>query len=149
MKKVIIVYDSRTGHTEEMAQYIAEGLRFSGTEVELKKVNQIKKEQELEGYDGYIFGSPTYHKDMIGTMKTFLFLAQKAPLRDKLAGAFGSSTHSGEAPKLILDTMEYVFKMRPFSLGPFKLTEDNISTREGLKACQDYGKAFGEELQKL
>jgi len=148
MKKVLIVYDSRTGHTEEMVQYIAEGLRFTDTEVELNKVNQIKKEQDLEGYDGYIFGSPTYHKGMIGTMKTFLFLAQKAQLRDKLAGAFGSSTHSGEAPKLLFDTMEYIFKMKPFSLGPFKLVEDIISTPQGIRACQDYGRNFGEELKK-
>jgi hypothetical protein len=31
-------------------------------------------------------------------------------------------------------------------LGPFKLKEDIIETGEGLRACQDYGKAIGEKL---
>jgi flavorubredoxin len=29
-EKVIVAYTSRTGKTEEMANYIAEGIRFSG-----------------------------------------------------------------------------------------------------------------------
>jgi flavodoxin len=28
--KVLIAYDSRTGHTEKMAEYVSEGVRFSG-----------------------------------------------------------------------------------------------------------------------
>ena len=146
MKKVLIVYDSRTGKTEQMAQYIAEGVRFSGNEVELRRVREIKNEKELEGYDAYIFGSPTYHRDMIGTMKTFLFLAQKANLEGKLGGAFGSYTHSGDAPKIILDTLEFVFKMKVSSLGSLRLKENVVETPEGIKACQDYGKSIGEAL---
>ena len=34
--KVLIAYDSRTGHTEKMARYMEEGVRFSGHEVESK-----------------------------------------------------------------------------------------------------------------
>jgi hypothetical protein len=64
----------------------------------------------------------------------------------KLAGAFGSYTHSGDAPAVILDTMQYVYKMQPFELSSFKLKEDVIETREGMRACQDYGKVFGEKL---
>jgi flavodoxin len=146
MKKVIIIYGSRTGNTEKMANYIAEGARFSGNEVVLKKVTEIKKEDQLTGYDAYIFGSPTYHKDIIGTMKQFLFLAQRAGLEGKLGGAFGSSTHSGEAPGMIFDTIQYVLKMNITDLGPLKLKEDMIETQEGLKACQQYGKAIGDQL---
>ena len=148
MKKVLIVYDSRTGKTEQMAQYIAEGVRFSGNEAELKRVREIKNEKELEGYDAYIFGSPTYHRDMIGTMKTFLFLAEKANLEGKLGGAFGSYTHSGDAPKIILDTLEFVFKMKISSLGSLRLKEDIIGTPDGIKACQDYGRSIGEALNQ-
>jgi flavodoxin len=119
MKRVLVVYYSRTGMTKKMAEYIEEGVRFSGNEVELKKISEVKSEKDLAGYDGYIFGCPTYHKDMTENFKTFLFLAQKAGLEGKVGGSFGSSTHSGEAPKLIFDTMEYVFKMKMTSLGPF------------------------------
>jgi len=146
MKKVLIAYDSRTGKTEKMAEYIAEGVRISGNEAVLKKITTIKNEKEIQGYDGYIFGSPTYHREMIGTMKTFLFLVQKARLEDKLGGAFGSYTHSGDAAKQIFDTMENVFKMKMTDLGSFNLLEHLVEEREGLRACQDYGKALGEKL---
>jgi flavodoxin len=146
MKKVMIAYDSRTGKTEKMAEYIAEGIRISGNEVELKKITAIKNEKELQGYDGYIFGSPTYHREMIGTMKTFLFLVQKADLKGKVGGAFGSYTHSGDAPKQIFDTMDNVFRMEMTNLGSFNLLEHLVDEEEGLRACQDYGKALGEKL---
>ena len=146
MKKVLIVYYSRTGKTGQMAEYIAEGVRFSGNVVELKKIAEIKNEKDLTGFDGYVFGCPTYHKDMTENMKTFLFLAQKGGLEGKVGGAFGSHTHSGEAPQLIFDTMEYVFKMDMTNLGAFALKENMVGTNEGLHACQDYGKAIGKKL---
>ena len=146
MKKVLIAYDSRTGKTEKMAETIAEGIRMAGYEADLRKITQIKSEAELQGYDAYIFGSPTYHRDMIGTMKTFLFLAQKANLEGKLGGAFGSYTHSGDAPAIIFDTMEYVFKMKMTSLGSFNLKEALVEDMEGMRACQDYGKSICEQL---
>ncbi len=66
----------------------------------------------------------------------------------KVGGAFGSCTHSGDAPKLILDTMEYVFKMNVVDLGSFNLQEHIVATGEGLRACQDYGRVIVEELSK-
>ncbi len=146
MKKVLVAYFSLTGKTEKMAEYIAEGVRFSGQQVVTKKISDIKTASDLNGYDGYIFGSPTYHRDMAEPMKTFLFLARKADLEGKLAGAFGSYTHSGDAPAVIFDTMQYVYKMQPFELSSFRLKEAVIETAEGMRACQNYGKVFGEKL---
>ena len=146
MKKVLIAYFSLTGKTEMMAQYIAEGIRISGQEAVVKKISNIKSADDLAGYDGYMFGSPTYHRDMADPMKTFLFLARKANLEGKLAGAFGSYTHSGDAPAVILDTMQYVYKMEPFQLGSFNLKEAIVETTEGMRACQDYGRVFGEKI---
>lgn len=146
MKKVLIAYFSLTGKTEKMAEYIGEGVRFSGQQAVTKKISDIKSAGDLAGYDGYVFGSPTYHRDMAEPMKTFLFLARKADLEGKLAGAFGSYTHSGDAPAVIFDTMQYVYKMEPFELGSFNLKEAVIETSEGMRACQDYGRVFGEKL---
>lgn len=166
MKKVLIAYFSLTGTTEKMAEYIAEGIRFSGNQAVTKKVSDIKAASDLNSYDGYILGSPTYHRDMGEPMKTFLFLARKASLNGKLAGAFGSYTHSGDAPAIIFDTMQYVFKMEPFELGSLNMLENLLeepkrgepSSRryvagevhgevgEGMRACHDYGRVFGEKL---
>lgn len=146
MKKVVIVYNSRTGKTETMANYLAEGLRFAACQVSLKKISEINNEVDLLGYDAYLFGCPTYHKDMTSGMKQFLFKAELANLAGKAGGAFGSHTHSGESAPMIYDTMLHVFKMDMTDLGPLNLTEAMIASDEGPKACQDYGRAFGEKL---
>jgi len=144
MKKFLVVYVSRTGMTKKMAEYIAEGIRFSGNQADVKTLPQVKEVEALAGYDGYLFGSPTYHKDMIAGFKTWLFKAQKAGLEGKIGGAFGSHTHSGEAPVLLHETMEHVFRMRMEGMGPMKMEERVVVTDEGLRACQQYGRAMGE-----
>lgn len=146
MKKVLVGYVSRTGNTQQMAEYIAEGVRFSGNTADVKKINEIKSEKDLAEYDGLVFGCPTYHKDMTPGMKNFLFLAQKAGLEGKPGGAFGSHTHSGESAPMIFDTMEHVYKMDMVNLGGLCLKEAIIGTQEGMKACQDYGRAVAEKL---
>ena len=146
MKKVLVAHSSRTGKTEAMANYIAEGLRFTVDQVDVKKISAIEDAEEITGYDGYVFGCPTYRKDMTGGMKQFLFKAELANLTGKIGGAFGSHTHSGESAPMIYDTMLYVFKMDMTELGPLNLTEAVVQTEEGLRACQDYGKAIAAKL---
>ena len=144
MKKVLVAYVSRSGNTEKMAGFIAEGVRFSGNTADVKKVADIKDENGLTGYDGYILGCPTYHKDITAGMKTFLFIAEKANLVGKMGGAFGSSTHSGESAPMIYDTMQHVFKMDMVNLGPLNLKENVVASPDGQRACQEYGKAVGK-----
>ncbi|MCP4747448.1 MAG: nitric oxide synthase [Desulfobacteraceae bacterium] len=146
MRKILVAYISRTGMTEKMGNFIAEGVRMAGHEAEIKKIAEIKTEKELKGFDGYIFGCPTYHRDMTSGMKTFLFLAQKANLTGKIGGAFCSYTHSGESGSMIYDTMQHVYKMDLADLGALNLKEHTIDTQEGIKACQDYGKAVAKKF---
>ena len=146
MKKVMVAYVSRTGNTEKMAQFIAEGIRLSGNQADLKKVSDIQAAKDLAGYDGYVFGCPTYHRDMTAGMKTFLFIAEKANLLGKIGGAFGSYTHSGESGTMLFETMLHVFKMDMVDLGPLVLKEAVIAAADGVKACQDYGKAVGKKF---
>ncbi len=146
MKKVLVSYISRTGNTEKMAEYIAEGIRFTGNVADIRKVAEIKSEKELEGYDGYVFGCPTYHRDLTGSMKNFLFSAEKANLVGKIGGSFGSYTHSGESAQMIYDTMQHVFKMDVIDLGALSIKEHSLNTPDGMRACQDYGKAVGQKF---
>ena len=114
---------------------------------EVAKISSLKKEENLSGFDGYLFGCPTYHKDMTGGMKQFLFVAEKANLSGKLGGAFGSHTHSGEAAPMIYETMQYVFKMDALDLGPLNLTEAMMETDDGMKACHQYGRGLCEKFE--
>ncbi len=147
MKKVLIAFASRTGNTEKMAEYIAEGIRFSGNEAVIKKISDLKNTKDIAGFDGYVLGCPTYHRDMTGGMKTFLFMAEKANLLGKMGGAFGPYTHSGESAPMLFDTMNYVFKMDMVDMGALSLKDAVLATDDGLKACQDYGKAVGEKFK--
>ncbi|MDO8715279.1 MAG: flavodoxin domain-containing protein [Dehalococcoidales bacterium] len=152
MKKVLITYFSSTGKTKQMAEYIAEGIRFNGHTAAVKNIDDIKGPADLDGYDGYIFGSPTFSIDLPKPVKNFLSLTQKARLGGKLGGAFGpylhdvGYKHDAYAATIILDSLEKENKMKPFELGPFNLQENIVETTEGMKACQEYGKLFGEDL---
>ena len=146
MKKVLVAYASRTGKTEKMAELIAEGVRIGGNEATVEKISAFKKAEDLDGYDGYILGCPTYHRDMTPGMKTFLFLMENLNLVGKMGGAFGSYTHSGESAPMLFDTMEFVFKMDMTDLGALSLKEAVIDTPDAAKACQDYGKAVGDKF---
>ena len=150
--KVMIAYYSVTGRTKKMAEFIAEGVRFSGQETAMKKIGEIKDAAELAGYDGYIFGSPTYSLDLPKPVRTFLLMAEKAGLEGKMGGAFGpymhdaSYRHDTHAPGIIFDTLQHGCGMKPFELGPFSLKEETVETSSGMKTCQDYGRVFGEKL---
>jgi hypothetical protein len=69
-----------------------------------------------------------------------------------LGGSFGSYSHEvaykhdAYAPAIIYNTLQTASKMEPFELGPLNLREDMVATGEGMKACQDYGRGFGEKL---
>ena len=147
MAKALIAYVSVDGHTKRLADFIAEGLRMKGMQVELGKISQYKTAEDLNGYDAYFLGCPTYHRDMTQNMKTFLFLMKKAELAGKVAAAFGTYTHEGNAPQIILDTMEHVFKMKATSLGALNLLEHLLDESEGMKAGHDYAKAVAEMVE--
>ncbi len=139
MGKVLILYASRSNETKSIAELIAEGVRISGHEVEIKKTSQIKSEEDLKGYDGYAFGSATYHGEMISSMKQILFIAERAELKGKPGGSFGAYGWSGEAPGRIFDTMQHIYGMKMVS-GPLMLKASWVGG--GNKAAQDYGKSI-------
>jgi len=143
MPKALIVYTTRTGQTKNIAELIAEGIRFTGAEAQVVNANQIKKETDLEGYDAYMFGSATYHGEMMQGMKTLLFLAEKANLEGKPGGAFGAYGWSGEASYRINETMENIFKMDMVS-GPLRLKSSGLEG--GKQMARDYGREIGEKL---
>ena len=143
MSKALVVYATRTGSTENIAELIAEGIRFTGAEAHVKNVNEIKNEADLEGFEAYVFGSATYHGEMLQGMKKLLFLAEKLDLQGKTGGAFGAYGWSGEASYRIHETMENIFKMDMLS-GPLRLK--SIGLEGGKKMAQDYGQEVGKKL---
>jgi flavodoxin len=150
MKRALVLYFSKTGTTEQMAQYIAEGIRIAGGDADVKPVSEIKDPKDLSGCDAYILGSPTYHLDTPPVFQAFLALAEKAGLQGKIGGAFSSRGHPSSsedsAARHVFAMMEAQFHMSMTNLVPFDLKADLIDQPEGMRACHDYGKAIGQML---
>ncbi|HNX91278.1 MAG TPA: flavodoxin domain-containing protein, partial [Candidatus Omnitrophota bacterium] len=72
MKKIVIIYYSRSGNTAEMAKLIAEGARsVDGVHTDIFSVADIDAKKMLE-YDGIILGSPTYYGSMAYEIKKLI-----------------------------------------------------------------------------
>jgi NAD(P)H dehydrogenase (quinone) len=126
MAKVLVLYYSSYGHVETMAGAVAEGVRAAGGQATVKRVPETVPEEvarksgfkleqkapvasidELPGYDGIAFGTPTRFGNMAGQMKNFLDQAgglwMKGALVGKAAAVFTSSAtqHGGQESTIL------------------------------------------------
>jgi flavorubredoxin len=143
MKKVLVLYYSRSGNTEKMAKAVAEGAQsVNGVEVQL---NYHVEPPELLGFDAIIVGAPTYRKEMPVEFKNLFdeAAAEGINLKGKIGGVFGSYGWSGEATKLVQEVMQSTFGMQ--------VTEPPIDAKyipdqKALDACRNLGKRVSESL---
>lgn len=143
MAKALIVFATRSGQTQNIADLIAEGIRFAGIDAKVVSATQLTKPEDLEGYDAYVFGSATYHGEMMQAMKTLLFLVAKLDLEGKAGGSFGAFGWSGEASDRIYDTMQNILKMDMVG-SPLRLKSAII--QGGMQMAQDYGREIGKKI---
>lgn len=126
MTRILILYYSSYGHTEQMAEAAAEGVRAAGAEAVIKRVPELMPDdvaksagvkldqkapvatpQELADYDGFLFGTPTRFGNMAGQMKNFLDqtggLWMSGALVGKPAGVFTSTAtqHGGQESTIL------------------------------------------------
>lgn len=96
MAKVLILYYSRTGNTQKMAEAIAQGVEKQGLEAEVQKVGDVKADDLLK-FEGIIIGSPTYYGTMAAEIKQLLDESVKfhGRLEGKIGAAFSSSANIG------------------------------------------------------
>jgi multimeric flavodoxin WrbA len=117
MKKIAIIYHSAHGHTEHIANHVAEGANsVQNTEVHMLKAEDLTQTpDELLKYDGYILGSPTYLGGVSGPFKMFMDatgrLWRTQQLKGKLAAGFTvSSLPSGDKQSTLVSM--FVFCMQ-------------------------------------
>ncbi|MEM2896141.1 MAG: NAD(P)H-dependent oxidoreductase [Candidatus Bathyarchaeia archaeon] len=164
MPKVLIIYDSRTGNTEAMANLIAEGAKeVEGIGVSVKRVDETEI-QELLDYEGIIIGSPVYIGIMTSKIKSFIDQILTAdpskmyPLENKVGAAFcslaGGSGAGGETTVLSILTSMLIEKM--IIVGPeFKwgrlgaiVTGEPKSNYE-IELCKGLGRKVAKVVKKL
>jgi flavorubredoxin len=102
MAKILIIYDSLTGYTEQLAHVISKGARsIANTHIELLQIGTAFSLRKLEAVDGVLFGSPViYGKwslDMQNLLNSIsgLVTSRQLNIADKIASAFGSFAFSG------------------------------------------------------
>ena len=97
MTKVAIVYPSGYGHTAVLAEKAAEGIRETGAQAEVVKIDSAGQDfgpalDAVADADAILFGSPTYMGDVSAAFKAFEEASSKVfatnGWKDKLAGGF-------------------------------------------------------------
>lgn len=117
MKKIAVIYHSAHGHTQHIAGHIAAGARTAqGVDVHLLQAQDLAREPDLlAGYDGFVFGSPTYLGGVSGPFKSFMDatggLWKRQQLKGRLAAGFTvSSLPAGDKQSTLLSM--FVFAMQ-------------------------------------
>lgn len=127
MAKILVLYYSSYGHTEVMANAVAEGARAvakavvdvkrvpelvpdevaQGAGIKLEQDAPFAKPEELADYDAIIFGTPTRFGMMASQMKNFLDQTGGLWAQGKLIGKVGSvftstaTQHGGQESTLL------------------------------------------------
>lgn len=82
--KILVVWASRHGSTEEVANAIVEELRAAGIDADIKKASEVT---DIYGYDGFVLGSSVYMTQWEDSMRRFI-KANQAELFEKELWAF-------------------------------------------------------------
>lgn len=96
MAKGIVVYYSRSGNTQEMAETIAQAMNDAGLNTQCKPVDKVTAD-DLPEYDAIVLGSPCYYGQMAGALKHLIdeMVGRHGQLNGKVGAAFSSSANSG------------------------------------------------------
>ena len=93
--QVLVMYHSRSGNTEKLAQSIVQGVRQTdGVDGILKPIAEIELE-DLFAADGIIAGSPAYYGTMASELKEVFdrIFNNRARMLDKIGAAFATAGH--------------------------------------------------------
>ncbi|NLW34089.1 flavodoxin family protein [Syntrophorhabdus aromaticivorans] len=91
--QVLIMYFSKSGHTRELAEAIATGVKeVEGVKCLLKSAPDVTKEDFLAS-DGIIAGSPVYFGSMAAELKEVFdrLVAVRKEMGDRIGAAFATS----------------------------------------------------------
>ncbi|MCM3569174.1 flavodoxin [Neobacillus mesonae] len=142
----LIVYASMSGNTEEIAEYIGDGIREAGASVEIKDV-LMADPAELEQYDGILLGAYTWDDgNLPDEFLDFYEEMDSLKLTDKPAAVFGSCDsfyeNRGGAVDILIEKLTMLGAQVVFN----GLKIDLSPTDEEKEECIQYGKSFVEKL---
>ena len=135
MKHIGIIYHSAHGHTEFFAQHVLEGVssRPDMAASLLKTQDLVAVPEKLIGFDGLIWGSPTYLGGVSGPFKSFMDptggLWRRQALKGKLAAGFTvSSLPAGDKQSTLLSMITFSMQHGMIWIGNPILPEQHSGT---------------------
>jgi NAD(P)H dehydrogenase (quinone) len=92
--QVLILYYSKGGHTEKLAEIIAKGVESAGAQAVLKNTQQVTKDDFLKS-GGIIAGSPVYFGVMAADLKRVFdeYVGIRKKMENKVGAAFATAGH--------------------------------------------------------
>ena len=143
MVEVLVLYYSRTGRTEALANAIVEGVEsVEGASAKVKRVDYATV-NDFISCDAVAFGSPNYFGYMAGLMKDFFDRAFS--IREKVASrpsaAFTSGGGASNSAPLSLERMFSSFRLEKAADG---IVSQGEPSEETLRACKKLGEALAK-----
>lgn len=146
MSRIIIVFASMTGNTEEMADAIAEGLKEAGIEPVVKNVIDTNAE-EITHYDGIILGSYTWGDgDLADDFLDFYDEMDDIQLDGKKAAVFGSCDSSYSEYGAAVDILVTKLKELGEEVILDGLKIELSPSKDDKALCRHFGKQFVQSL---
>jgi flavorubredoxin len=141
---VSIFYLSSYGNTLAMAKAICQGLLSNESIVsnmyDLSALDPLAMLSLMDESKGIIIGSPTINSDAPKPVWDLLSSMMFLEKRGRFGGCFGSYGWSGEGLEMVqnrLKTLKFRVPLEP-------LKARLIPNQDELKACEDFGKSFGQ-----
>lgn len=106
--QVLVLYYSRGGNTEKLAQDVAKGVESTGIKALLKNTKEVTKEDFVESA-GIVAGSPVYFGVMAADLKRVFdeFVGVRRKMENKVGAAFATGGHhSGGKETTILSILQ-------------------------------------------
>ena len=145
--QIALIYDTMWNGTRLMAEKIADGIKASDSEVNVKLFNLAKSDKndvitEIFKSKAILVGSPTINKGILVSVAGMLEEIKGLKFKNKKAAAFGSYGWSGESTQVITEALQ--------SAG-FEIMDEGIKVlwqpdTEANDQCNAYGKAFAASL---
>ena len=146
MPKLMMVFASLSGNTEQIASAIAEGIREEGLEVEYKEVTDVSA-QELQNYDGILLGSYTWGDgELADEFLDFYDEMDSLDLSGKKAAVFGSGDHAYEHFCGAVDLLQDKLTEKGAEVVQEGLRIEMSPSKDEEELCKEFGRSFVKHL---
>lgn len=142
MAKIVIVYASMSGNTEDMALAIAEGIREAGEAVDIVEAFEAEA-SVLSAYDGILIGTYTWGDGVLpDELLDFYEEMETLDLTGKKAAVFGSFDWTYGDGGIAVDIMKDQLEKLNADIALDMLKVEFDPTPDEREDCKTFGRQF-------